>query len=177
MKQTKLKNLTLIALFAALMCVSAVISIPLPIPIALQTLFLCLSVGLLGIKRSVAVVIIYIFMGLLGLPVFSGLQGGIAALFSNTGGYILGFLPFVFVKGLTKKLFKNSLVSAFVSSLLGLIPLYITGSIWFCFIYYKTFNIVTFISSLSISVAPFILPDIIKAFVSAIIEKRLESKF
>lgn len=177
MKQTKLKKLTLIAIFAAIMCVCAVISLPLVVPITLQTLFLCLSVGLLGTKRAVAVVLVYIFMGLLGLPVFAGLQGGVGALFSNTGGYIIGFLPFVFIKGLTQKLFKNRFFSAFVSSILGFIGLYIIGSIWFCIVYYKEITFTLYISSLVFSVLPFILPDILKALISAIIEKRLKNKF
>ena len=116
MKKSNLKNLTLIALFAALLCASAIIYIPLVVPITLQTLIICLCAELLGTKKTVTVYLVYLIIGLLGLPVFSGFNGGIAALFSNTGGFIIGFLAFILVKGLTKKLFKKGYVSSIISS-------------------------------------------------------------
>ena len=177
MKQIKLKNLTITAIFAALICLSGVISVPFIVPITLQTLFISLCVGLLGTKRAIFAVSAYIFLGLLGLPVFAGMQGGVGALFSNTGGFILGFLPFVIIKGITQKLFKNNLWGNALSSFFGLLALYLIGSIWFCVIYYGSIDFATYISSLSLSVLPFILPDIIKIFISAIIEKRLKNKF
>lgn len=177
MKQSTLKNLTVTALFAALICLSGVISVPFIIPITLQTLFISLSVGLLGTKRALFAVGAYIFLGLLGLPVFAGMQGGVSALFSNTGGFILGFIPFVLIKGVTQKLFKKDFWGSLFSSLFGLIVLYLLGSIWFCFIYYGGINFATYISSLLLSVLPFIVPDFIKIFVAALIEKRLNNKF
>lgn len=177
MKKPNLKNLTLMALFAALMCASAIISVPLIIPITLQTLVVCLCCELLGSKKATIVYLVYMAIGLLGLPVFSGFKGGAAALFSNTGGFIFGFLAFIIIKGLTKKLFKNELISFVASSILGLIALYIIGSIWFCFVYYNSFSLPIYISSLLVSVLPFILPDILKIIIAAIISKRIKKFF
>ncbi len=177
MKKLKLKNLTLIALFAALICVSAIISIPFVVPITMQTLLISLCVGLIGTKRAFFAVLTYVFIGVLGLPVFAGLQGGVAALFNNTGGFILGFLGFVVIKGVTQKHFKTGVWGSFFSGLMGLIPLYIIGSVWFCFIYYGSINLPTYISSLAVSVLPFILPDIIKIFIASLIEKRIKKFF
>lgn len=177
MKKPNLKNLTLMALFAALLCASAIISVPLIIPITLQTLVVCLCCELLGTKKALIVYFVYMAIGFLGLPVFSGLNGGFAALFSNTGGFIIGFLPFIIIKGLTKKLFKNELVSFIASSIFGLVALYIIGSLWFAFIYYNSFSLPLYVSSLAVSVLPFILPDIIKITVAAIISKRIKKFF
>lgn len=177
MKKPNLKNLTLMALFAALLCASAIISVPLIIPITLQTLVVCLCCELLGTKKALIVYFVYMVIGFLGLPVFSGLNGGFTALFSNTGGFIIGFLAFIIIKGLTKKLFKNELVSFIASSILGLIALYIIGSLWFAFIYYNSFSLPLYVSSLAVSVLPFVLPDIIKITIAAIISKRIKKFF
>jgi biotin transport system substrate-specific component len=177
MKKSNLKNLTLIALFAALLCASAIIYIPLVVPITLQTLVICLCCELLGTKKAMVVYLVYIAIGFLGLPVFSGFNGGITALFSNTGGFIVGFLAFILVKGLTKKLFKKGYVSSIVSSALGLVALYFIGSVWFTFIYFGEFSLPLYLSSLALSVLPFILPDVLKIIVAGIIAKRIKKFF
>lgn len=177
MKKTNLKNLTLMALFSALMCASAIIYIPLVVPITLQTLIIALCCDVLGTKKSIAVYLVYLAIGFCGLPVFSGFNSGVSALFSNTGGFVIGFLVFIIIKGLAKNILKNEKISSFVSSLLALVPLYIIGSVWFCFIYYGSLSLPLYISSLAVSVLPFILPDILKIAVAIFISKRIKKFF
>ncbi len=91
----KVKDMTLIAMFAAIMAVCSWISIPAPVPFTLQTMAVFLAVGLLGGKRGTIAVAIYILLGAVGLPVFAGFSGGLGTLLGLTGGYIFGFLAYV----------------------------------------------------------------------------------
>ena len=91
-KKMKTLDMVYIALFACLMAICAWISIPGQIPFTLQTMGVFLAVGLLGGKRGTLTVLVYILMGAVGLPVFSGMSGGIGKLLGMTGGYIVGFL-------------------------------------------------------------------------------------
>ena len=177
MKKINLKNLTVIALFAALLCASAIIYIPLVIPITIQTLIICLCCELLSAKKAVAVYLVYIAIGFLGIPVFSGFNSGISALFSATGGFIIGFLAFILIKCIVQKLLKKGFMGSIISSLFGLVALYLIGSVWFCFIYYNSFNLPLYLSSLTVSVLPFILPDILKIIIATAIAKRIKKFF
>ena len=84
-------DIAFIALSAALMAVCSWISIPAAVPFTLQTFAVFLTTGLLGGRRSTIAVMLYIFLGAVGLPVFSGFSGGIGHLIGPTGGYIFGF--------------------------------------------------------------------------------------
>lgn len=174
MKTIKLKNITIIAIFATIFCISSYIQLPLIIPITLQTFAIALCLELLGTKNTLIAYSVYFLLGAFGLPVFSGFNGGISALFNTSGGFILGFFLFIIVKGLTAKLFKNKLLSSVISSAIGLLALYIFGSVWFCFIYYNTFNFTIYCSSLLVAVVPFILPDVAKVLVAHFIAKRIK---
>ncbi len=85
-------DLSLIAMFTAIICICAWISIPAAVPFSMQTFGIFLTLGTLGGKRGTLAVAAYLFLGMLGLPVFSGFAGGLGYIMGNTGGYILGFL-------------------------------------------------------------------------------------
>lgn len=95
------RNMVLIAIFAAILAVLSQLSIPLPtgVPATLQTLAVALLGFVLGGWSSAASVILYIFLGAIGLPVFAGFKGGFAALFGPTGGFIFGFIPLALLCG------------------------------------------------------------------------------
>ena len=87
------RDMTYIALFAVLMIVCAWISIPITtISFTLQTFAVFAALLTLGGRRGTYAVVVYLLLGAVGLPVFSGFRGGPAALLGATGGYILGFL-------------------------------------------------------------------------------------
>lgn len=89
----KARTITLCGLFAALMAVCAWISIPaFDTAITLQSFALVLAMLLLGGKWAAAAVTVYLMLGAVGVPVFSGFQGGFGALLGPTGGYLWGFL-------------------------------------------------------------------------------------
>ena len=85
------------ALFAVLLTVCAWISVPLPVPFTLQTFAIFAALGILGGRRGTWAVAVYLLLGAVGLPVFSGFRGGLGALLGTTGGYILGFLALALV--------------------------------------------------------------------------------
>ena len=85
-KKMKTLDMVYIALFACLMAICSWISIPGEVPFTLQTMGVFLAIGLLGGKRGTLAVLVYILMGVIGLPVFSGFSGSIGKLVGVTGG-------------------------------------------------------------------------------------------
>ncbi|MBU1291753.1 biotin transporter BioY, partial [bacterium] len=92
--------MTLVSLFAALTAVGAFISIPIyPVPLTLQTLFTLLAGMTLGSVMGTSSQIIYVMLGVIGLPVFAGFKAGIGILFGPTGGFLFGFIICAFIVG------------------------------------------------------------------------------
>ena len=84
-----------IALFSGILCIVAPFTIPVPmspVPLSLATFVVYLAGALLGAKQGTAGVLVYLLLGAVGLPVFSGFSGGIGVLFGPTGGYLMGYL-------------------------------------------------------------------------------------
>ena len=168
-KKFKTVDIVYIGLFAALIAVCAWISIPMTVSFTLQTCAVCLTAGLLGWKRGTLTVIIYILLGMIGLPVFTGFKSGIAAVTGPTGGYIVGFIFTALIVGfaadkLGKKLWMNVIFMA-----IGILVCYLFGTIWFM-IAYK----VTFASALTTCVVPFLIPDAVKIAVADVLVNRLK---
>ena len=91
MKKSALFNMTECALMAALMCVLCPLSVPIgPIPISLSILVILITVVVLGTWRALVSYTVYLLLGAVGMPVFSGFQGGLAKLAGPTGGYLAG---------------------------------------------------------------------------------------
>ena len=172
------KDMVYIALFTSIMIVCAFITIPFAIPFTLQTFALFTIIGLLGTKRAFISVLLYLLLGAIGLPVFSGFRGGIGHLFGATGGYLLGFLLTTLISGFLMKCFskkrKNGVLYHCFSMLIGLIACYLFGTLWYLFLYTNSTETLSFVSVLSLCVFPFILPDMFKIVLSAYITKLLK---
>jgi biotin transport system substrate-specific component len=170
----KTRDMALIAIFAAIITVCAWISVPAAVPFTLQTFAVFLAVGLLGGKRGTFAVAIYILMGAVGVPVFSGFNGGLGALLGVTGGYILGFLAAAAVMwGFISVLGSGVPVLAF-SMVAGMLACYALGTAWFMVVYARTQSAVTLLAVLSKCVFPFILPDLIKIGLALLLTVRLK---
>ena len=189
MRNSKLTDMILIGLFAALIAVCAQIQIPAAVPFTLQTFAIFLAVGLLGGKRGTVSVVIYILLGMVGLPVFAGFKGGIAALLGTTGGYIIGFIfsalliwalekPVSSLFGKetgadSKKNIFRKMAGPAISMILGLIVCYIFGTAWFVIVYTNTKEPIGILTALGWCVFPFIIPDLIKIALALALTLRL----
>lgn len=170
------RDLVLIAVFAALMAILSWISITLPVSavsFTLQTLGVFLCVGLLGGKRGAIAVLVYVLLGAIGLPVFAGFSGGLGALLGSSGGYIVGFVFSALAMWGLEKLIGDSPVALVFSMVVGLLVCYAFGTAWFCFVYTANTGTVTLLTVLGWCVFPFIPFDLIKIALAAALSIRL----
>ena len=165
-----LLDLVFIALFAAVITVCAQIQIPFgQVPFTLQTLGIFIASSLLGWKRGTISVLVYVLLGLVGVPVFAGFSGGVGVLFGPTGGYIIGFIFTAFIVGLmTEKLGKKLWVEI-VAMVAGLVVCYAFGTVWFM-IQMK----MGILESLLMCVVPYLIADGLKIAFSAVLVNRLD---
>ena len=145
--------MVLASLFAALTAVCAWISIPIP-PVAftLQTFAVLLSLGVLGGKWGTVSILLYLLLGMVGLPVFTGFQSGAAALPGPTGGFLWGFLLAGCVYWLLERL--GRLPAMIAAQLVS----YLCGSLWFS---YYAGNAGIAAAALT-CVVPYLIPDAAK---------------
>lgn len=160
-------------LFAALIAVCSQIAIPAAVPFTLQTFAVFLGVGILGGRRGSLAVLVYLLLGAIGLPVFTGFTGGIGHIAGPTGGYIAGFLLSALLMWAIESLLGSSLKVLALSMALGLICCYIFGTIWFVIVYGKTGEPITLGAALSMCVIPYIIPDILKIALALYLTSRL----
>lgn len=153
------------AIGAALITVCSLITVPGTIPWTMQTYGVFTAAGLLGAKRGVLAVSVYILLGIIGLPVFS-YKAGIGVLVGPTGGYIIGFLFSALVIGL---LSKGKLYKLILGEILGLLVCYAFGSAWFMIYSGKTAAEV-----FAAAVMPFLGFDAIKIALSVFTVTRLK---
>ena len=175
-KRISVYDLVMVALFAALIAVCAWVTVPGAVPFTLQTMGVFLAVGLLGGKRGTASVLVYILLGAVGMPVFSGFSGGVGRLLGTTGGYIIGFLVAALAMWAMEAIFGKAKWVLPVSMLLGLLLCYAFGTAWFLVLYTQTKGAISVASVLSMCVVPFIIPDLLKIALALLLTSRL-SKF
>ena len=143
---------------AALLAISAWISIPMPqVSFTMQSFAVFFALGLLGGRRGCISIGIYLLMGAVGLPVFSGFRGGAAVLLGVTGGYIWGFLLAGLVYWVMEALFGHGFQVRLLSMVLGMALCYACGTVWYLQLYGGNFWAV-FVTC----VVPYLIPDGIK---------------
>jgi len=171
-RKLSIKQLTLIGVMTAVTCILGPLSLPIGIvPISLTNLAIYFSVYLLGGKRGTLSYIVYLFIGLVGLPVFSGFSGGFPKVFGPTGGYLIGFIFMAFISGIFIDKFPSKIYMCFLGMLLGTIVTYIFGTAWLAFQANLTFN-----KALSLGVLPFIPGDIAKMVLAALIAPQIKKR-
>ena len=164
----KTKSLVQIALGAAFIAVCAWITIPGPIPFTMQTLAVLTVAGLLGAGKGCAAVGVYLLLGAVGVPVFSGFRGGVQALAGPTGGYLIGFLFTALLVGWGIMRFpKLWQMCAFM--VLGIVICYAFGTAWFG-LFFANGGIGAILAA---CVIPFILPDCAKIALSLLLVRRI----
>lgn len=177
MAKTKINafDTAVVALMTAITVVCSLVSVPLgSIPVTLQTFAVCVSVGILGMKKGTLSVLLYLALGAVGLPVFSGFQGGIGALLGPTGGYALGFVPFAITAGLVIDSLGRKIHILLLSFAAGLVLCYTVGTLWFVFVYSQ--GKTDIVSALYVCVLPYIVPDAVKLILAALVTKAVSER-
>lgn len=176
MNSEKIRNLILCAMFAALTAVGAFIKIPVPlVPVTLQLTFVTLAGYILGAKNGMISVLIYIALGLIGIPVFTE-GGGIGYVLRPTFGYIIGFALGAFVTGLIarKKQQTASYPRLLAAGFAGLVVIYVMGILYYYLI--SRFYLGSDITVRTVLLYCFVLVvpgDIALTFVAALAAKRI----
>lgn len=157
------------SLLAALTAAGAYLAIPIgPVPIVLQNLFIFLSGLLLGSRWGLASVAVYLLAGICGLPVFAGGTGGIGRLVGPTGGYLIGFLPTVFLIGLISEKAKGRVLFDVIGMICGTLIIYALGVSWL-----KIQTGMTWANTLGLGMYPFLPGDVLKIAAAVPIAKAL----
>jgi len=137
MNKSKTYFMATCAIMTALLCIAAPNSVPIgPIPVTLTNLILYFAIFILGTKGTTVSYIVYLLLGIVGLPVFSGYAGGIGKVAGPTGGYLVGFIPMIIISGIffaaSKKKGKATCVAITMAGMIiGTAVAYILGTIWF----------------------------------------------
>lgn len=164
-------DLVFISVFAAIICVSSFVTIPSTVPFTMQLFGVYCALACLGGRRGTLSIVVYILLGLIGLPVFSGFKGGAAVLFGTTGGYIIGFIAAGLIYWLITHFFGEKLPVQVIAMLISLAVCYAFGTIWFVLLYSKNIEKIGIMSALSMCVFPFIVPDVLKIALAVAVSK------
>mgnify|MGYP001391963482 FL=1 len=164
-------QLTLTAVMAAVICVLGPISIAIPVspvPISLASMAVYLAVTVLGMKLGTLSCLIYLLLGLVGIPVFAGGSAGAAKLFGPTGGYLIGYLFLALIAGafvgrFAENKWKNIAFAA-LGMILGTIVLYALGTAWLAYSAGMDFQ-----AALWAGVIPFIPGDLVKMVIAVLL--------
>lgn len=166
------KSITKISILTTIFAIVSSMAIPFGfVPISLSTLFLCVFSTVLKPKEILVLVVLYLFIGLIGIPVFAGFQAGFGVIIGPTGGYLIGYLFAGFVMSLINQKTKTKIVWLF-SFLIGTLILYFFGTIHFMLIMKLTFK-----ESIVITVYQFIIGDILELIIAFIISLVLSKVF
>lgn len=165
-----IKSMTKISITSVLIAICAWLTIPYAVPFTMQTFGIFFALLFLGGKKGTASISLYLLLGALGIPVFSGFSGGLGHLFGATGGYMLGFLLTGLIYIICESLFGKLLRTSVLSLILGLFVCYIFGTLWFSI--YK--GNMSFLSAVSVCVVPFIIPDLLKLTLAVVIVKKIK---
>ena len=166
----KTKDMTLIAVMAALICVAGPLTIPVgPIPLSLATFAVYMAGSVLGRKKGTIAVGLYLLIGIIGVPVFSGFSGGFQKLAGVTGGYLVGYLPCAYLSGVGAE--KRDSIGWWFHPLMmvsGTVLLYLVGTVAFML---HTGNALG--AALSLCVIPFLPGDAAKIAATAFLTQTL----
>ncbi len=167
MKKIKIgtADIVKIALGAAVMCVLSAMGLQIgAVPITLATLGVYLVAAVFGKYRATVSVIIYILLGIIGLPVFAGFAGGISRILWSGGGFIIGYIPCAFVTGLIIDAAQEKRLVYPVAMIAGTLFCYGCGTLWYAFLMNTTFT-----AALSVCVVPFLIVDAVKIVIATFV--------
>ena len=174
--KNNIQNLTFTALMAAVLCILGPIVVPIGVvPMSFANMAIYLTIILLDKKKAVISTVLYLLIGLVGIPVFAGFGAGAGKLFGPTGGYLMGYLVLSFVGGnlLEKGRAQGNkrIFAQFLALSTGTIGLYFVGTLW---LMYQ--SKLTLMTVLSIGVFPFIAFDVVKIILAISIGNSIKKR-
>lgn len=170
---TRTRQVTLIGLMTAVLCILGPLSIPLPmspVPISFTNFAVFLAVYLLELKGGTICFLVYLALGAVGLPVFSGFSGGLGKLAGPTGGYLIGFIFLALIQGLMMKHFPGKNTAAVAGMVLGMAVCYFFGTVWLAWQMELSFT-----SALLLGVVPYLPGDVVKIIITTLAGPKLKA--
>lgn len=172
LRTTNTYAMAVTALMTAVTCILAPLSIPIgPVPISLTNFAIYLSLYLLDWKKGTVSYILYLLLGLVGLPVFSGFTGGIGKLAGPTGGYIIGFIPMAIIAGIVIDKYSEKWLLCLLAMIVGTIVCYALGTAWLA--YEAKMDMM---AALWAGVIPFIPGDLVKMALAILIAPKIRAQ-
>ena len=164
--------LTMTAVMAAVIAAVSPFAISLgPIPLSFCTLMLYITPYILGWRQGSVATLVFILLGMIGVPVFTNFESGLGKVLGPTGGYIAGYIPLVIITGLAIKFFSKNRVLQFLGMITATAVLYTLGTAWFCI---QSGNGLQ--KAIALCVVPFIPGDLIKMAVAVIVGPELQDR-
>lgn len=173
-KKMSTYRLAMIGVMTAITCIMGPLSINIPVspvPISLTNLAIYITVFILGWKNGTISYLIYLLVGLAGLPVFSGFTSGLPKLAGPTGGYLVGFIFLAIISGWFIEKFQGKTLMYVLGMVLGTAVTYIFGTVWLAQMLGRPF-----IEALGMGVLPFLPGDAVKIILSVIIGPVLQKQ-
>lgn len=170
---TSARELCYIAVSVSLLAVCSWVCVPIGnIPVTLQTLALFVLCGALGARRAFLAVFVWLTLGFCGVPVFAGFTGGVGKLFTQTGGFLIGFLVAAPLMGW---LYRGKLLQRAAALCIGAIVYNALGTVWFC-VLYTGFHAGGLLAALTTCVLPYLLFDIAKIGIALIVTEQIKDR-
>lgn len=168
-KKLSIQQLAVIGVMTAVTCVLAPFSLPIgPVPISLTNLAIYFSLYALGAKKGTISYLIYLLIGLIGVPVFSAFSSGPGKLFGPTGGYLIGFIPMAIIAGILIDRYLNKRFICLIGMIAGTAVCYALGTIWLAHLTGMGFK-----AALMAGVIPFIPGDLFKIIIAMLLGPQL----
>lgn len=172
-RRSAVQNMIFISLFATLMCIGAWLHFPSAVPATMQTFVVFVALGLIGCRNTFIMLVVYVLLGALGLPVFSGFTGGFGALTGPTAGFIWGFLLGVPAFYIFEKYARGKKSLMIIGYIIYILIHYIPGALWYCYFNLGALSLEGIISSSLVTVVPFIIPDAVKLFLAMLVVEKI----
>lgn len=171
-KKFSITQIAVIGVMTAVICILAPFSLPIgPVPISFTNLAIYIALYVLGMKRGTISYLIYLLIGLVGVPVFSGFTGGPQKLFGPTGGYLIGFIPMAVIAGIVIDKCMKKWCFCLLAMIAGTWVCYLFGTAWLAFQANMTFK-----AALAAGVIPFIIEDLIKMVLALLIGPQIHKQ-
>lgn len=170
--KSKSYQMAIIGVMTAVICILGPLSIPIGlVPISFTYLAIFIALYTLGMKKGTISCIIYVLIGFIGIPVFSGFSSGPSKLLGPTGGYIVGYLFMAIIAGFFIDRFINKWYLCFAGMVIGAAADYTLGTIWLAHQAHMSAS-----AALAAGVIPFIPGDLVKIAVSAYIGPQIRKR-